>query len=488
MSSHQSLTAAFLQAYAEAGPRASEIASTVQDSVKATSYGTRALSRPVFLGHAEHRRLTEDLCTIHDAVADLPNRLFGGDLEKFARAVGMPQRQISAVLRSHRATPPRLSRADLCMSESGFKLMELNMGSTIAGFDNGFLNEGMLTDPLVRGFVTEHNLGYIDTVAELAHTIRAECNVAPGTRPMMAIVDWPESYLTLEPQLRKSSQLLARYDLDPHPCHIGQLRYADGAVWLGERRIDIIYRLFTMTDWLEEGGPALIEPVLDAVARGEVEMFTPMEVYVYGSKGVLAMLSDDANRHLLTEAEQRSVDRMLPWTRMLRPGPVTVAGRQVDLERYVLEHKDELILKPTLLYAGKGIVPGWLSTAEDWRERITAAMGGPFLVQQRIRPVVEWFPGEDGLAPWTLVWAAFTMTRGAGGMYIRGGRGTEAGVVNIAMGATGTCCFVAHDPTATAPAEVSATTEPAELTAEPAELTAEPAELPATRAPAAVPV
>ena len=464
MSSHHSLTAAYLQAYAEAGPRASEVASTVEASVKATSYGTRALTRPVFLGHAEHRRLTEDLCNIHDAVAAIPNRLFGGDLEKLARAVGMSDRQVAAVMRSHRATPPRLSRADLCMSESGFKLMELNMGSTIAGFDNGFLNEGMLTDPLVRDFVTEHNLGYVDTVAELAHTIRAECNVPDGTRPMMAIVDWPESYLTLEPQLRKSSQLLARYDLDPHPCHIGQLRYADGAVWLGERRIDIIYRLFTMTDWLEEGGPALIEPVLSAVERGEVEIFTPMEVYVYGSKGVLAMLSDEANRHLLTDEERRSVDRMLPWTRMLRPGPATVAGREVDLERYVLEHRAELILKPTLLYAGKGIVPGWQSTPEDWREQVAAAMGGPFLVQQRIHPVVEWFPSEDGLAPWTLVWAAFTMTRGAGGMYIRGGRGTEAGVVNIAMGATGTCCFVAHDPAGpagladAAPRQVAAST------------------------------
>lgn len=471
MLSHHSLTAAYLEAYEQAGPRASEMARTVQDSVNATSYGARALSRPVFLGHAEHRRLSEDLCTIHDAVAAIPGRFFGGDLEKFARAVGMSDQRLSAVLRSHRATPPRLSRADLCMSESGFKLMELNMGSTIAGFDNGFLNEGMLANPFVERFVTEHSLGYIDTVAELAHTIRDECNVAEGSRPMMAIVDWPESYLTLEPQLRKSSELLARHGLDPHPCHIGQLRFADGAVWLGERRIDIVYRLFTMTNWLSDGGPALIEPVLDAVARGEVEIFTPMEVYVYGSKGALAMLSDEANRHLLTDAERRSIDRMLPWTRMLRPGPVTVEGRRVDLERYVLERQQELILKPTLLFAGKGIVPGWLTTPEEWREQVTAAMGGPFLVQERIHPVVEWFPTDDGLAPWTLVWAAFTMTRGAGGMYIRGGKGTVSGVINIAMGATGTCCFVADD----APADISAgavSSEPAEAPPAPATATA----------------
>ncbi|MBV9822334.1 MAG: hypothetical protein JO144_08830 [Actinobacteria bacterium] len=446
MQSHDSLTAAYLQAYAAAGPAAGDIASTVADSVTATSYGARALSRPVFLGEAEHRRLSDDLANVHDAVATIPERVFDGDLARYARAVGMDERQFAAVLRSHRARPPRLSRADLVMTEAGFQLMELNMGSTIAGFDNGFLNEGMLREEFIAGFVAEHRLGYLDTVAELAHTIRAECGVAEGTRPMMAIVDWPESYRTLEPQLRKSSALLARHELDPHPCHLGQLRFADGAVWLGERRVDIVYRLFTMPDWLEESGPPLIEPVLDAVARGEVAIFTPMEVYLYGSKGSLAILSDEANRHLLSDAERDSVDRLLPWTRMLRPGPVTVDGERVDLYDYVLGHRDELILKPTLLYAGKGIVPGWQSGPEDWRQAVDAAMGTAFLVQRRVRPVVEWFPSEDGLAPWTLVWAAFTMTRGAGGLYIRGARGTEPGVVNIALGATGTCCFVAGAP------------------------------------------
>lgn len=445
MLTHESLTAAYLAAHKQFGPKASEVADTVHESVQATSFGARALSRPVFLGHEEYRRLSEDLSNIHDAVVALPHRLFGGDLRRYAQAVGMPEVQSAAVMASHRDTPPRLSRADLCMDESGFKMMELNMGSTIAGFDNGFLNEGMLGDPFVKQFVTEHRLTYIDTVAELAHTIRRECNVPDGSRPMMAIVDWPESYLTLEPQLRKSSELLARHDLDPHPCHIGQLRFADGGVWLGERRIDIIYRLFTMTDLMGENGPGLIYPVLQAVERGEVEIFAPMEVYLYGSKGSLVMLSDEANRHLLTEAQRISIDRMLPWTRMVRPGPVTVDGTQVDLERYVLAHQHELVLKPTLLYGGQGIVPGWLSTPADWQEQISAAMDGPFLVQRRIRPVVELFPTDQGLEPWMLVWAPFTMTRGPAGIYIRAQRGTEAGVINIAMGATGTCCFVASD-------------------------------------------
>jgi hypothetical protein len=210
--SHQRLTNAYLSAHAQAGPRASEVAGTVQNSVDATTFLARALSRPVFLGEDEHRELLNDLSTIHDAIVALPHRLFGGDLARFARAVGMSEVQIEVIMRSHRDVPVRLSRADLCMDESGFRLLELNMGSTMGGFANGFLNEGMLGHPFVKQFVTEHGLGCIDTVAELAHPIRTECNLAEGFRPMMAMVDWPDSYPTLEPQLRKSSELLARHD------------------------------------------------------------------------------------------------------------------------------------------------------------------------------------------------------------------------------------------------------------------------------------
>jgi hypothetical protein len=213
-------------------------------------------------------------------------------------------------------------------------------------------------------------------------------------------------------------------------------------VWLADRRIDIIYRLFTMSDLLSETGPALIDPILAAVERGAVKIFTPMETYLYGSKGALAILSDEANRHLLAEAERDSIDRLLPWTRMVRPGPVTVEGRRADLASYAIEHRDELILKPTLLYGGIGVLPGWLTEPDEWREQVSAAMDGPYVLQRRVEPIVEFFPDENGLQPWTLVWAHFTMMRGAGGLYIRGGRGRTAGVVNIAQGATGTCCFV----------------------------------------------
>ena len=169
--------------------------------------------------------------------------------------------------------------------------------------------------------------------------------------------------------------MLAPYGLECYPCHVGQLRYADGRVWLGERAIDVVYRLFMMEDLLDPAGPALIEPVLRAAERGEVAIFTPMDADLYGSKGALALLSDEQYRHHYSAEELASLDRILPWTRMIRPGPVTVAGRRLDLLEHALADQQELIIKPTMMHGGIGVVPGWLTSADEWRQQLAGRDG-----------------------------------------------------------------------------------------------------------------
>ena len=78
--------------------------------------------------------------------------------------------------------------------------------------------------------------------------------------------------------------------------------------------------------------------------------------------------------------------------------------------------------QPTLLSAGKGVVLGWDDrlTDEQWREKLEAALGGPYIVQRRIRPTVELFPDEDGeLQPWNVLWGMFTVANGYGGANAR---------------------------------------------------------------------
>jgi hypothetical protein len=422
------LTALYLEDVKRSGARPTELHSGSKETPQLIQefYQGRYLTRPLFLSHEQTRRLHADLANLHSALVSLPDRRFGGDLAGFARALGMADVQVSAILRSRGAAVTQQSRADI---------------------DNSDLCRMYLKHPLLAEFAETHRLGFVDTMQEQVNNMFAETGFPPGSRPMMATTDWPSSFKTLEPFMRHFDNRLQEMGIDAHPCHIGQLEVRDGRVWLGDRPVDIIQRLFMLEDLLEyPDAAALMDPFLAAAARGEVKIFTPMDAELFASKAALAMLSDEQTRPLLAPHELASVDRILPWTRMVRPGPVTLEdGRQVDLLEYALSHQHELALKPTLRHGGEGVLLGWRPETDrgTWEERIRAAMDEPYVIQRRIRPVPELFPSDDGdPTPWIVSWGVFTVINGYGGVYARASS-VESGeeVVGFYTGAYSGCCL-----------------------------------------------
>ena len=438
------LTDRYLKAFADSGLSAREFVDELSYSTVDTTYNGKMLTRAGFLERAQVDQLEADLEMLYSCVTSLPDRLFGGDLGAFAASTGMTPEQVSAVVRGRGSVPSRLARADLYIDETGFRVMEMNMSSALGGVDNMALNRAMVKHPFMAEFLHANNLGYVDTMREVAETLFAECKVPSGTRPVVALCDWPASFATLEPQLRTNVAVFDALGIEALPCHIGQLRLEDDSIWLGDRKIDVIYRLFLMEDLLDPTGPALIDPVLQAAERGNVAIFSPMDAELYSSKGALALLSDESNRHLFSAEELATLDRFLPWTRMVRRGPVTVdGGKRVLLEDYALTERTELILKPTLLHGGMGVVPGWQTEPEEWRRLIDSAMDEQFVLQRRIHPFTETFPKLDGpgTEEWVVLWGAFLGARGYSGMLLRGTSKSDAGVLNMTTGAIASCCF-----------------------------------------------
>lgn len=448
------LTAQYLDEVKQRGIAISELLSgpKLKTDLLQSFYDNRWLTRPLFLGRAERVQLETDLLNLRAALVSLPDRLYGGDLSAFARAVGMNDVQISAILRSRNPTPTMLTRADLYLDKSGFRLLEFNVGSAIGGIDNADILEGLLEQPVLTDFVARHKLEYVHSMREQIKTIKAETGFPPDSRPVMVMTDWPSSYQSISGYIDTYTARMSELGLDACGAHIGQLEVRDGRVWLGDRKVDIIYRLFMIEDLLEyPDAPALVHPILNAVARGEVRIFTPMDDALYASKGALAMLSDEANRPVIDPDHLASVDRILPWTRMVRPGQVSLEdGTKVDLLKYAISHQNELALKPTLLHGGSGVLLGWSAdtTASEWEERVRAALDGPYVIQRRIQPVPEPFPGEHGDAePWIVAWGAFTMACGFGGLYTRGASvESNVEIINVTGGAwAGSALYASED-------------------------------------------
>ncbi|WDV54277.1 hypothetical protein PV963_29930 [Streptomyces coeruleorubidus] len=381
--------------------------------------------RPMFLSAEEVRQLTRDLDVLRGALYRLPHLLFDGDIAAFARANGMEKAQICAIERSSAAVPSTLTgmgRADLYADESGFRLMEFNMGSTI-GWDSGDICRGILADPEFSRFAAEEGLQYVDTAAEQVRTIRHEMGLAPDARPVIALTEWPSNFPEMGAYLSALVNLWKEHGLEAYQCHIGQLERRDGRLWLEDRPIDIVYRQFMLEDLLDDNADALLEPLLGALEDGEVRMFTSLESELYGSKASLAMLSDRTHRHLFSDEELDVIDRLLPWTSSVTSGRVILEdGTEGSLLDHAVAHQQELILKPALLHGGQGVVPGWSSkvTPEEWRRLLLEAMDGPYVLQKRIHAIPELFPDPDGgVRPWIVTWGVIMMASGFGGLMNR---------------------------------------------------------------------
>lgn len=437
------VTGRYLEEVARRGVDAGEVraAALAAADLGPTSYGGRCLTRPVFLDGRERELLERDLGHLHSALTALPDRLFGGDLAAFARAAGMTEPQVTAILRGRAAAPTKLTRADLYHDGTDFRLMELNIGSTVGGLDNAVLNRAVLAHPVLADFVAAHGLSYVDTMAELADMLKKEYATDSGRPPLFAAVDWPESFKTLEPQLRASAAVLGALGVEVVPCHLGQLEIGGGRVRLDGRTVDVVYRVFMIEDLLSPEAPALLDPVLRAVERGDVAMFAPMDAELYGSKAALAMLSDEANRDRHGPAELASLDRLLPWTRMVRDEPVSVDGERVGLTDFAADQREELVLKPTMMHGGLGVVLGWQVDDAGWARAVRDASDGPYVLQRRIRAAPEPFPAPGGTELQLVNWGVFTVSRGFGGAIVRGSTDLGGGVLNSAGGATLGCCF-----------------------------------------------
>ncbi|GAA3452840.1 hypothetical protein [Dactylosporangium matsuzakiense] len=433
------VTDAYMEAVAAGRMPHDELAKAVRASgLHEAYYANGHMPRPLFLSRAERERLDADLRGLHGLLTSLPDRLFGGDAGAFAAAVGAQGPQIDAA-RAAGGQATRLSRADLYTDADGFKLLELNVSGAVGGLENAGLNEGFLGSPHFAAFAAEHGLAHVDTMAALCATLRDE---APSAGGLVAIVDWPESFPELEAQLRQNAELMGRHGVEALACHAGQLEVRAGGVFVGGRRIDVVYRLFLIEDLLRPDGPALLDPVLAAAARGEVAMFTPIASELYGSKAALALLSDERHRDRLDAAELELVDRVLPWTRMLRPGPVTVDGEREELLQYARRDRERLVLKATMLHGGAGFTAGWLAGADEWDRALRAAEGGPFVLQRRVVPEPELMPDAGGTPrPWVAAWGAFLTGRGYSGTWVRAAPDLDAGVVAWNTGALSGCVF-----------------------------------------------
>ena len=250
---------------------------------------------------------------------------------------------------------------------------------------------------------------------------------------------------TFRYQRQALADLLTEHGLTSRVGELSDLEFVRGKPHLDGTPIDLILRYFALEEMLDHPEcEALLEPVFRAHQDGTVVLWTPMSSNIFGNKGTLALLSErSADTATFAPAERSLIERVVPWTRMLgRPG--TAADRSMIEE--CLARREELVLKPTSLFGGMGVVVGRHADPRRWQEAVEAGAATGALVQQEVLPNVEGVidPETGERQDWQILWGAFLTPNGFAGSFGRMARPGGNGVIAMAFDPTtrGTCVFM----------------------------------------------
>ncbi|MFI6925220.1 hypothetical protein ACIBIZ_35130 [Nonomuraea spiralis] len=364
-------------------------------------------------------------------LTELPDRLFDGDLDRFAAVLGVTG-ELRELVRRLPGPPSLYGRADLYHDGTSFKLLEFNVGSPLGGTPRAETCRYLLRDRHFRRFAEEHGLTYVRTGEHVAQALRAAAEPVTGAAtPVIGIVESAGGIERHSVSFQAISGMLRWLGFEVVLGDAGQVTEDRGRVLLRGKPIDVALRYFTGYE-LVAGGQD-VEVLLRAHEEKRVVLWTTMLSDLFTSKGCLALLSEERWRGSFSEEERRLIDRLLPWTRTLSSEHVTIDGAEVDLIGHCLAHRRQLIVKPFAEYGGAGIVPGWEVSAGEWERCLRESRGGGFVVQRRVtprtEPVVD--PGSGEIQEYEAVWGVFVAPTGYAGTQIRAAPRQSRAVINM---------------------------------------------------------
>jgi hypothetical protein len=286
-----------------------------------------------------------------------------------------------------------LSRLDSFFVTDGeglaLKFTEYNAEVPAASAYNDVLNDVFFGLPVMGQFLKHYAVRPLPTRHSVLHVLLESFRQWGGSRkPKIAILDWQDvptrSEFELFLQYFNSQGLECRI-VDPR-----NVEYRQDGLYDEDYRIDLIYKRVLITELIEQGG--LDGPIVKAVRNGDVCMVNPFTCKLLYKKASLAVMSDERNAAMFSQAETQAIQEHIPWTRVVEERVTTYKGMPIDLIPFLQKYREQFVLKPNDDYGGRGIILGWQTNATGWEQALEAAIESPHVVQEKVRIPSEPYP------------------------------------------------------------------------------------------------
>lgn len=138
--------------------------------------------------------------------------------------------------------------------------------------------------------------------------------------------------------------------------------------------------------------PRELKDFLKAATNKNVCVINSFRAVLGSEKSILSFLTNPLNHHYFTEEEARIIKAHVPWSRKFDE-TVTLSkeGEEVSIKRYMLQKREELVIKPSNGAGGYGVMVGKSTDPLAWAEAIEENIGSPgWIVQEYVEiPTVK---------------------------------------------------------------------------------------------------
>ncbi len=250
-------------------------------------------------------------------------------------------------------------------------------------------------------------------------------------KPFIVVSDWRD--VGTIPDIDITIQNLTEQGLDATFADPRDLELRDDGVYLGERRVDVLYKRVIVTELVAD--PAT-EALREAYKRGQLCMVNSPRSVIVGNKKIMAAMHHPDAQKVFNNSELEAVRAHMPWTWILREDKAMFQGFKVNLRDFVLDNKDLLVLKAAQSYGGKDVLLGFEANPDEWRELVDKHIEDQtWVVQQLVTIPKELFPRiQNGEVTMKLLNVNINPLAFAGQYAGAYSRVSERNVINVSYG------------------------------------------------------
>jgi uncharacterized circularly permuted ATP-grasp superfamily protein len=348
--------------------------------------------RPHFVDRADWAGLRRSAVRVIEIAARVARQAFEGDVGRLCAFLGTPAAEAAWV--SLDPGPPDVvwSRLDAFLTPAGPRFIEINSDAP-AGFGYGDRMARLVQQlPVFRAFAREVAVSYVASQDGLVRAVAGQWRGTSAARPRIVIADWAEVKTRADQEILREEFAARGFDCvlaDPR-----EMTLLADRLWTRDGPVDLVYRRAVLSELVAREDE--VRPFLDAYRRCLCPFVNSFRCRLSEDKAFFAILTDEAFSRLLSDDERALVGRVLPWTRRVEERRTTKDGREIDLVPFMLDNRPSLVLKPAHDYGGRSVFVGSETPPAEWEAALGAALGAPWVVQERVTIPEEPFPVFDG--------------------------------------------------------------------------------------------